>query len=376
MDVNWVQTKPIVMNEALLREAVRGQLSQELDDCEAIEEINFSEILQLQLQFRRIVKIDHLFGFKSLTRLEINNNHIEKIEGLDCLVNLIWLNMSFNNIEKIEGLGSLRKLEVVNFTNNSISVIENMDTLEKLTHFNIANNHIGQLDNVCYLSKFVDLFSLTLQGNPVAEDDSYKLFIAAHLPKLMSLDNRILDENTKKEAFIKYQTVIGILKFKELKRDNEAEVEAEVKLHKNAFVEFLNGPYLFKSLFKDDLKEERLNSVPEVAPLLEEFEQQMVALCEKIFEIGLDEHKRRESEVSTFVSAQKEAMTDCRQKMSEISVEFERKHKKVITELKQLSDPNLVRTRINHHNDEITQHCENMLTVECQLVRHLENSAS
>ncbi|XP_068605913.1 dynein regulatory complex subunit 3 [Brachionichthys hirsutus] len=374
MDARWVQSEPIVMDEEIVWEAVREQLPQDFVRCvEMTEGISYGEILQLKLPLRRIAKIGHLCEFTLLTRLELNNNLIDKIEGLDSLANLTWLNLSFNSIEKIEGLESLRKLEVLNLTNNSISVIENMDTLEKLTHFHIANNLIGQLDNVLYLRKFVDLFSLILHGNPVSKDDSYKLSIAAHFPKLMSMDSRLIDQDTKKEASIKFQSVIEKIKFDELERANEAKVEAEVKLHRNAFVEFLNGSDLLKNMIKDDPEAESLYSVPGVAPLLEQFEQKMLALFMQIFELGLAEHKRREAEVSSFYSGHMEAMTDCQQKASQILVEFEKQHKKVTAELKQLSDPNLVSVKIDHHHNNIDQLCNSLLALECQLVSQLED---
>ncbi|TDH02828.1 hypothetical protein EPR50_G00156910 [Perca flavescens] len=404
----------MLMDEENLQKAIVEQAEQDPQDQAGlivkVEEIHFNEILKLRLEYRNILIIDHLWEFTSLAKLDLNHNLIEKIEGLDRLINLKWLNLSFNSIEKIEGLDSLRKLEVLNLSNNRISVIENMDTLEKITHFFIANNLIEKLDKVLYLRKFKNLFTVNLFGNPVSKEDDYKFFIAAYFPNLVCLDYRLLDEDTKNEASIKYHNVLEEMKREELpmQQADEAEQsqESEVKLHTDAFVEFLNGSYLFKSMFEDDPEAETLHCVPEVAHLLQTypllslflinagvliikynlwklaleilnpiltFEHQMVELCMQLFEIGLAEHKRRETEVNSFFSGQNKAVMDYQQKASEILETFEQEQKKRIVELKQLSDPDVLEVKINHYNDEINQLCNSLMALEFQLVSQLED---
>ncbi|XP_031168742.1 dynein regulatory complex subunit 3 [Sander lucioperca] len=370
-----------LMDEEILKKAIVEQAEQEPQDQAGLiikaEEIHFNEILKLRLEYRNILIIDHLWEFTSLAKLDLNHNLIEKIEGLDRLINLTWLNLTFNSIEKIEGLESLRKLEVLNLSNNRISVIENMDTLEKITHFFIANNLIEKLDKVLYLRKFKNLFTVNLFGNPVSKEDDYKFFIAAYFPNLVCLDYRLLDEKTKNEASIKYHYVLEEMKCEELlmQQADEAEQsqESEVKLHTDAFVEFLNGSYLFKSMFEDDPEAETLHCVPEVAYLLQTFEHQMVELCMQLFEIGLAERKRRETEVNSFFGGQNKAVMDYQQKASEILENFEQEQKKRIVELKQLSDPDLLKVKINHYNDEINQLCNSLMALEFQLVSQLED---
>uniref|UniRef100_A0A8C9ZJY5 Dynein regulatory complex subunit 3 n=1 Tax=Sander lucioperca TaxID=283035 RepID=A0A8C9ZJY5_SANLU len=328
-----------LMDEEILKKAIVEQAEQEPQDQAGLiikaEEIHFNEILKLRLEYRNILIIDHLWEFTSLAKLDLNHNLIEKIEGLDRLINLTWLNLTFNSIEKIEGLESLRKLEVLNLSNNRISVIENMDTLEKITHFFIANNLIEKLDKVLYLRKFKNLFTVNLFGNPVSKEDDYKFFIAAYFPNLVCLDYRLLDEKTKNEASIKYHYVLEEMKCEELlmQQADEAEQsqESEVKLHTDAFVEFLNGSYLFKSMFEDDPEAETLHCVPEVAYLLQTYPLLSLFLI-NLFEIGLAERKRRETEVNSFFGGQNKAVMDYQQKASEILENFEQEQKKVSCE--------------------------------------------
>ncbi|XP_034046980.1 dynein regulatory complex subunit 3 isoform X2 [Thalassophryne amazonica] len=238
----------ILIDEEMLQEALAELcFEDEVQSNIWKEKLQFSEADTLSLVCKGIVKIGCLWEFTSLTKLELNNNCIKKIEGLNSLVNLTWLNLSFNGIEKIEGLDSLRKLEVLNLFTNRISVIENMDTLENLTLFSIADNLVEQLEQVIYLRKFKKLHTLNLYGNPICKEDNYKLLIAAYFPDLSYLDYRLLDNKTKQEASVRY-----LFETEQQADKAKKSEEAELQLHKDAFVEFLNGPSLFQTVIKDD----------------------------------------------------------------------------------------------------------------------------
>ncbi|KAM3597449.1 uncharacterized protein V6R79_004706 [Siganus canaliculatus] len=269
MSRSWSTLQPTWLDETFLKRVVEEQFPRDQAGFAAQDkEIDFDDIDSLCLHFRDILQIHGLRKFTSLTKLVLCNNIIEKIEGLDNLIDLTWLDLSSNRIEKIEGLESLQKLEVLMLTNNKISAIENMDSLEKLSHFYIARNNLGQLDNVLYLKKFTNLYALNLFGNPVSTNGDYKLFIAAYLPKLTCLDYKVLDEITKNEAAAKYHCALD----QQLQQTEETEQNHEdvVKLHKDAFVELLNGPYLFKSMFEDEDEDTKmLQLLPGVTYLLQ-----------------------------------------------------------------------------------------------------------
>ncbi|CAB1429319.1 unnamed protein product [Pleuronectes platessa] len=268
--------QPILMDEEVVRRAVDEQTPKDqAGRITRAEGVLFKEVLTIRLDFKYILKIDNLWDFTSLTRLYLNNNFIKKITGVDHLVNLTWLNLSFNRIEKIEGLASLRKLELLNLSNNRISVIENIDQLDALTHFGIANNLLEQLDNVLCLRVMKKLFTLNLSGNPLSKEEDYSLFIAAFFPNLRCLDYRLISEETKKEASIKYFGAIEKIRQDQMQKQQADEAEqsqrAELQLHRDAFVELLNGSHLFKSMFKDDPEAETLQSVTGVADLLKTY---------------------------------------------------------------------------------------------------------
>ncbi|KAK5885072.1 hypothetical protein CesoFtcFv8_018822 [Champsocephalus esox] len=377
-----MMSRGMLMNEDLLQRAILEQEPKDKGQGIANEEgTQLDEIPKLCLEFRNILRIDHLWQFTSLARLNLNNNLIENIEGLDHLINLTWLDLSFNGIELIEGLESLQKLEVLNLSDNKISVLENMETLERLTHFSIANNLLGELDIVLYLRKFKNLFNINLFGNPCSKEGDYTLFIAAFFPDLKFLDYTLLDENTKKEASIKHRYVLEEMKCEELHKQKaekaEQRKETEAKLHTDAFVEFLNGSDLFKCMFNDDQEADKLHRVPEITDLLLIYpfkpNKQMGDLCKQIFETGLAEHKRRDKEVNCFFTGQNETVIEYQQKALHILANFEQQHKERTVDMRKLSDRELLKVKINQCNDEINQLCKDLMTLEFQMVSQLED---
>uniref|UniRef100_A0A3P8WIC9 Dynein regulatory complex subunit 3 n=1 Tax=Cynoglossus semilaevis TaxID=244447 RepID=A0A3P8WIC9_CYNSE len=375
MSGHFEDSEPVLMNDEILRKAIDEQTSQDQTERTAkAGGLPFNEVYKIRLEYKNILMISHLKDLTSLTRLDLNNNMIERIEGVDHLRNLTWLNLSFNRIKKIEGLDSLTKLELLNLTDNKISAIENMDSLQKLTNFGIANNLIPQLENVIYLRKLKNLLTLNLYGNPISEEKDYTLFIAAHFPHLMHLDYRLLDDTTKNEASMKYHCVIEEMRLeeqqKQQKEDAEKSLEAELQLHKDAFVEFLNGSQLFQSMIKEDPEADTLHVLLTYdfakisLDLTLTFEEQMVELCMQLFQTGLAEHQQREAEVNLFLSAQTQAVTEYQQKASQTLMEFESKHKKVSLDKHTLSIHSICYTATV------------MKLISCETIKKLEISIS
>lgn len=131
----------------------------------------------------------------------------------------------------------------------------------------------------------------------------------------------------------------------------------------DAFVEYLNGPQLVKSMLKDDPEAELIPCVPGVAPLLQTypllplllnpcnyvddnqrkslfeflnlaltFEKEITEQCVQLFEIGIAEHNLRQAEVNAFYSGQTQALKDSQQRAMQMVAEFELQHKEVACE--------------------------------------------
>ncbi|CAG5897724.1 unnamed protein product [Menidia menidia] len=339
---------PIAINEGLLQETVMKKIGDIVCLISTTERIYFHEILDLNLAYKNIFKIDLLQDFKSLVRLDLNNNVITEIRGLDSLTNLQWLNLSFNRVEKIEGLESLQKLEMLNLSSNKITRIENMDTLENLRHLLIANNLLSQLDNVLYLRRFKKLFKLYMTGNPVTEEEDYVLFIAAYFPSVMFLDRILINKKIRQDAFTKYKYILEKMKNEELQKQAVANQSSRLTQICVKMIPRQKGYAVFQS--------------------------QIVELCTNLFDIGLAQHKQRETELNSFFSGQNEIQTYYRNEASQVLATFEEHHKESIMELPQLSDPVAFEEKLSHHEDEITQLYNSLLTLEFEMDGKLEDN--
>ncbi|XP_064171842.1 dynein regulatory complex subunit 3 [Anguilla rostrata] len=370
--------EPTVVGEEMLQQAVEEQGPKGQAGIIAKQEgIELKDVLHLRLDYRHILKIDHLWQFTSLTKLQLDNNIIEKITGLEFLTNLVWLDLSFNHIEVIEGLDALVKLEDLSLSNNSISTMENMDTLVNLHVLSICNNKLSQLDNVIYLRKFKNLRALNLAGNPLSTEECYTEFIAAYLPELAYLDFRLVDVQTREEALAKYQYALEELIHNETQELKAIEAknkkEEEIQQHREAFVEFLNGPQLFESMYADDTEAERLAYLPGVPALVETYQSQMVVLCVQLFELGMAQKLARDAEVKCFFDCFHEAVEDNQKVASELIVEFEKARREMLLEMPRMTDREELLSRIEQGSKETRNLHDTLMTLELQLADQLED---
>ncbi|KAG8542379.1 hypothetical protein GDO81_026838 [Engystomops pustulosus] len=369
--------EPNVIDDEMLRSAVEEQGPRgEAGRIAKMEGVNLKDITSLRLDFKNILKIDNLWQFHSLTKLQLDNNIIEKIQGLDTLVHLVWLDLSFNNIEVIEGLSALTKLEDLSLYNNRISALENMDGLKNLQVLSMGNNNLTSLENLIYLRRFKQLRTLNLSGNPLSEDDQYKLFVAAHLPDLVYLDFRLVDENIRDIANVRYQYSIEELNHNEtlerVKREEEEKRQRELDSHKVAYVEYLNGPHLFESLYTEDMEGTRLSSLPAVAELMDSFRSKCTEVCQTIFEYGLKHHEKREAEMAVFNECLQEAVTENQEAGAKKIQEFDSKNGELLYELSQITEQQILDAKSLQYSQDVAQLMDALLNLEIQLVDQLE----
>eukprot|EP00073_Rattus_norvegicus_P050201 XP_017452570.1 PREDICTED: dynein regulatory complex subunit 3 isoform X2 [Rattus norvegicus] len=323
--------EPKVMDDDMLKVAVGEQGPQEEAGQLAKQEgILFKDVLALQLDFQNILRIDNLWQFENLRKLQLNNNIIERIEGLENLTHLVWLDLSFNNIEAIEGLDTLVNLEDLSLSHNRISKIDSLDPLVNLQVLSLGNNQINNMMNIIYLRRFPCLRTLSLSGNPVSEAEEYKVFIYAYLPDLVYLDFRRVDEQAREVAKMKHQYSIDELKHREalmqIRLEEEQAKQQKLAEHKMAFVEHLNGPFLFDSMYSDDVEGNKLSYLPGVGELLEAYKDKFVIICLNIFEYGLSQQEKRKIELDTFNECIQEAIQENQDQGKLKIAKFEEKH--------------------------------------------------
>uniref|UniRef100_A0A8C0BGD6 Dynein regulatory complex subunit 3 n=1 Tax=Buteo japonicus TaxID=224669 RepID=A0A8C0BGD6_9AVES len=328
--------EPNIIDDEMVQKAIEEQCPEDIGKLAKREGINLKDVTELQLGFRNILQIDNLWQFENLTKLQLDNNIIEKIEALESLVHLVWLDLSFNNIEVIEGLDTLVKLQDLSLYNNRISKIEHMDTLQELQIFSIGKNNLTTLEDVSviYLRRFKNLRTLNLTGNPLCHDEQYTLFVVAHLPDLVYLDFKLVSDTTREVAVLKYEDLTELLEREEAQAlaqlEEKQAKQKELEYHKTAFVEYLNGSFLFDSMFAEDTEAAKLACLPGVGNLLQAYPSWFVSVCENLFNYGLKEYEKREAEVSDFYEGLHEALTANQQEGRKIILDFENRNKRVM----------------------------------------------
>ncbi|XP_009988158.1 PREDICTED: leucine-rich repeat-containing protein 48 [Tauraco erythrolophus] len=368
--------EPNVIDDEMLQKAIEEQCLEDTGKLVEKEGINFKDVTELQLSFRNILQIDNLWQFENLTKLQLENNIIEKIEALESLVHLVQLDLSFNNIEVIEGLDALVKLQDLSLYNNRISKIEHMDTLQELQIFSIGKNNLTTLEDVIYLRRFKNLGTLNLTGNPLCDDKQYTLFVVAHLPKLVYLDFKLVSDATREAAVLQYQDLTEPLEREEAQAlaqlEEKQAKQKELEHHKAAFVEYLNGSFLFDSMYAEDTEAAKLAYLPGVSDLLQAYRKEFVSVCENLFNYGLKEHEKREAEVSDFYEGLHEALAANQQEGRKIILDFENRNKRRLDEIRNASSYDIAESKQVEYKEDILQLSEALMTLEILIADQLE----
>ncbi|KAK2492710.1 hypothetical protein MC885_002882 [Smutsia gigantea] len=350
--------EPRVMDDNMLKLAVREQgPREEAGQLAKQEGILFKDVLSLQLDFQNILRIDNLWQFENLRKLQLDNNVIERIEGLETLTHLAWLDLSFNNIEIIEGLDTLGNLEDLSLSNNRIAKISSLDALAKLQVLLLGNNQIGDTMNIIYLRQLKDLRTLSLSGNPIAEAEDYKTFVCAYLPDLKEL------------AEIKHQDSIDELKHREnltqAQLEDEQARREDLEKHKAAFVEHLNGSFLFDSMYAEDVEGNELACLPG---------DKFVIICLHISEYGLKQQEKRKAELDSFNECVQEAIQENQVQGRHRIAQFEEKHLLSSSAIRDESELTNIEKKIVEYGEDITELFDVLMTLEMQLVEQLEET--
>ncbi|NWI79977.1 DRC3 protein, partial [Dryoscopus gambensis] len=366
--------EPNIIDDEMLQKAIEEKFPEDLGDLARRENINFQVMTELQLSFKSILQIDNLWPLKNLTKLQLDNNVIEKIEGLESLVHLVWLDLSFNNIEAIEGLDTLVKLQDLSLYSNRISKIEHMDTLQELQIFSVGKNNLTILEDVVYLRKLKNLRTLNLSGNPFCNTEHYTLFVVAHLPSLVYLDFKLV-----RDSMVRFlhsltgksgNSILQSLCFVALGAGSLQ--KSGLQKHTTAFVEYLNGSFLFDSLYAEDTEVAKLASLPEVEDLLQAYPSWFVSVCENLYNYGLEEHEKREAEVSKFYKRFHEILTVNQQESKRIISDFENQNQRRLDEIYHAGSGDIAESKRAEGKEAILQLRDALMTLEALVSNDLE----
>ncbi|XP_072791628.1 dynein regulatory complex subunit 3 isoform X2 [Taeniopygia guttata] len=368
--------EPQIIDDEMLQKAIEEKCPEDLGDIAREESLNVKVVTELQFSFKNILRIDNLWPLENLTKLQLDNNVIEKIEGLESLVHLVWLDLSFNNIEVIEGLDTLVKLQDLSLYSNRISKIEHMDTLQELQIFSIGKNNLTILEDVIYLRRLKSLQTLNLSGNPFCSEEHYRLFVVAHLPSLVYLDFKLVRNSTREAAALKYQDLTKPLEQEEAQvlalQEAEDAKQKKLEYDQAAFVEYLNGSFLFDSLHAEDREAAKLASLPGVGDLLQAYKKEFVLVCGNLYNYGLEEYEKREAEVSKFYKRLHEIMAVNQQESKRIISDFESQNQKRLDELSQAGSGEVAESKQAQGKEGINQLLDALLTLEALVSNDLE----
>ncbi|XP_002003083.3 dynein regulatory complex subunit 3 isoform X1 [Drosophila mojavensis] len=278
-----------------------------------LEPVILDRIKTLRLEFKNILRIDHLWVLPNLTKLCLNCNKIEVIEHIGMLTALKELNLSFNYITKIENLETLVNLEVLSLFGNRITRIENLETLDKLVILSIGNNLINVLDGIDRLRFVNSLKVLNLEGNPIAKLPDFPLsqYVTAILPQLNYYEYVFIKDEVREAAQKRFYRELREIEAKQEKeihdRETEARELAEAERLASSFVEHLDRQQLYETMWRgdDDGRVLMLIGAP-AQELAEDYEKDVYELTQKIYKLGLERFNERDADIKDFLSCLEE----------------------------------------------------------------------
>ncbi|XP_066269899.1 leucine-rich repeat-containing protein 23-like [Branchiostoma lanceolatum] len=169
-----------------------------------LEGLSHPQLRILNVTGNRLQRISGLDPSKlrALTTLELRGNGLESTEGL-CLPSLRELYLAANKLEKIEGLRKMPNLKLLHLRDNVISSLTGFTSgMKTLQYLNLRGNQIMTVKEVDKLHHLHSLRTLSLAGNPLAEEEAehYVLDALSYVPSLIRVDKHPVSEEDRSEA--------------------------------------------------------------------------------------------------------------------------------------------------------------------------------
>ncbi|TKR92899.1 hypothetical protein L596_007465 [Steinernema carpocapsae] len=155
----------------------------------------------LNVQKNSIQHCEHICAFHALVELDLARNSTLQLPVLHSLPNLRSLNLSGNELTKLPVLRQLENLIVLKLNSNKIETLEGVQSClpPHLKSLDVGRNKIGDLSDVAYLKGFLEISSLTFEGNPAVSIQGrsfcYRPYLASCLPESLKIvDDFVLSE--------------------------------------------------------------------------------------------------------------------------------------------------------------------------------------
>ena len=143
----------------------------------------------------------HLLGERlpALRELKLSNSMVPCVRNLGTglrSLRILWLSRSA--LADLEGIGALEQLREVYLAFNDVVDISPLGQLDHLEIADLDSNNVADLDGCFALANVHTLKSLTLEGNPCAEDEEYRREVVAAIPHLQILDDMPVTDADKR----------------------------------------------------------------------------------------------------------------------------------------------------------------------------------
>lgn len=167
-----------------------GHLDLAENELESIELLRpYSRLLSLDVSHNNV---EQLVGLPpTLLHLNVAYNRLESIEGIGSWGGgLLELNLSYNLLTSLQPLEQITQLQVLLAGGNRISSLIGLAGLGRLELCDARFNYVEKTSELRLLSMNTSLRTLSLGGNPVAKQPSYRPSLASILPGLLILDGQ------------------------------------------------------------------------------------------------------------------------------------------------------------------------------------------
>nr|XP_020455079.1 leucine-rich repeat and guanylate kinase domain-containing protein isoform X3 [Monopterus albus] len=170
----------------------------------------YSSLSKLELDYNRFSEISGLEQCCRLTHLSLAHNKISRISSLDSLP-LTYLCLRGNQLERIEGLENLKSLQVLDLSLNRITSLSGLQNLCLLGSINLEKNLITEIQECKHIHDLFLLRDLNLLGNPVQEQEDYRMLVVFLLQHLAVLDQEKVTAEEKVSSVNKYDPPLDVV---------------------------------------------------------------------------------------------------------------------------------------------------------------------
>ncbi|VDN98194.1 unnamed protein product [Rodentolepis nana] len=158
---------------------------------------NLQYLQFMDLSYNKLKSTDYI-NHGRLKHLILNNNEIETLRGIDApplnqfkLRSLETLELHGNKITSTDGLENLYALKTLYCSGNRLRSVGDLSKMQGLVTLYLMDNRIEHLDgfiNGLPKLKYLNLGTLILSGNPVADRENYRQITLGMINKLRRLD--------------------------------------------------------------------------------------------------------------------------------------------------------------------------------------------